>query len=159
MKKHYIFLLLAGILFIFAGCGGGGGGGSDAPFEAVITISPESSTIEVDEASLVATYVAQFVIAVKDSTGVPLNDVNLTIFYPWAEPNASVVRFFDGDPNRGGVFKDSPMAVTTDENGAYTLYFEYDAGGGLEYKADIQVISGSVVASATFEVKKVTAEE
>lgn len=181
MKKHYIFLFLAGILFIFAGCGGGGS--SDAPAESRITISPSSYSVK--NSSYWDVHRKDFLITVKDPNGVPLRDVDLRISFIWASPDGRFqTLFYDlascGDGiretplaqlNDGNNPKDSPMTVKTDENGSFILNLDFLSGGVdfncdgaidldadsepivLEWNADIQVISGSVFGSAEFTVE------
>ncbi|MEW6599598.1 MAG: hypothetical protein AB1499_01370 [Nitrospirota bacterium] len=156
MKRKYIIsLALFGLLFIIIGCGGGGveGGSEEAPAEATITITPPSgSYVGGDETTTVGAFVHKFTIVVKDANGIPLRNVDLTIFYPFAVPGSNVVQFYDGDPSQGAPAQDSPMTVTTDGNGSYTLFMVFLANGNQEYSADLQVNSGAVYGSATFEV-------
>ncbi len=160
IRRYIISLALVGLLFIITGCGGGGGaegGSEEAPAEATITINPSSlSYAGGDDTTVVAEFVQQFNIVVKDPAGIPLRNVDLTIFYPFAVPGSNVVQFYDGDPNQGAPAQDSPMTVTTDENGSYTLFITFLANGGLEYSADVQVSSGAVYGSSTFEVTATT---
>jgi hypothetical protein len=155
MKNRLINLITTAFLLVLIACGGGGGGGSDAPAEATITINPSSYTVEVSETYPDTTYTQYFQIVVKDGKGIPLNDVNLRISFPWAQPaEFAVVQLYDG-----GSPKDSPMKVKTDENGSYTLRFDYNVGVSAgEYYGDIEVTSGSIFKSARFEVTVATAE-
>ncbi len=165
LRKYIIYLALISLLFISLSCGGGSGGrgGEDAPAEATITINPLSTTITVAKEAPLTTYISSFTIVVKDGKGIPLNDVDITISYPWASTKAvdGVVQFYDGNPDGGASEIDSPTTAATDKNGAYTIWFKYWVGdtapltadaGDLEYKGDFQVTSGSVYQSATFEV-------
>ncbi|MBI5098941.1 MAG: hypothetical protein HZB30_06845 [Nitrospirae bacterium] len=158
MKNGFIALIITAFLFILTACGGGGGGSSDAPAEAEITTSVTSISVEfLDTAPYVCGFVDSFVIVVKDKkTGIPLNGVDVNIFNASAQPNGAN-QLYDGNPNDGGAAEDSPMTVTTDKNGAYTLYFTYCGGGGFEYKSDFMLSSGSVTELVEFEVKKKTA--
>ncbi len=89
-----------------------------------------------------------FNIVVTNQNGVPLNDVDIWITYPWAVPNpANRVQLYDGD-----IPKDTPMSVKTDSNGTYILRMDYVRGGGVEYTGTIQVTSGSVAGLADFSV-------
>jgi hypothetical protein len=160
MKNGFIALIITAFLFIFTACGGGGqGGSSDAPAEAEITTSSTSiSWAFADTNPFVCGNVDSFVIVVKDKkTGIPLRGVDVNIFNPLAQPNATAIQLFDGNPNDGGAAEDSPMTVTTDKNGAYTLYFTYCGGGGVEYKSDFLISSGSLTETVEFEVTKTTA--
>lgn len=169
IKKYIIHMVLISLAFISVGCGGSGGGGGgrggdDAPADSSITINPASTTITVTAGSSLTTYVSSFNIVVKDANGIPLNDVDLTISYPWASTSKTVgvVQFYDGYPYGSATAIASPVTVATDKNGAYTIWFTYVVGdtdgdplndaGDLEYKGDFQIISGSVYNSATFEV-------
>jgi hypothetical protein len=152
MKNSFITFIIMAFIITLSACGGGSGSGSDAPAEATITISPSEYTVTVAEGFPETTYTQLFLIVVKDANGIPLNDVKLRISFPWAQPNDDVVQLYDGDTP-----KDSPMRVSTDENGSYALRFDYKVGVG-EYKGDIQVTSGSVFESATFEVAVATEE-
>ena len=154
-KRYIIFLAFISLLFIIPGCGGGG---NDAPAESTITFSPSSATVTIAEGAPPAWYVYRFTIVATNPDGIPYDNIDLSIFYPWAEPGDRVVQFYDGDPSKGAPAKDSPMSVKTDENGSYTLFFVYVGGGGAEYSGDIQVTSGSVFGSASFEVKTEAAE-
>jgi len=49
------------------------------------------------------------------------------------------------------------MTLTTDKNGAITLYFKY-CGGGAEYGGDFLVSSGPIFETVTFDVTVDTAE-
>ncbi len=162
MKRRYIIsLALVALLLIIPGCGRDNS--EDAPADATITISPSSNTITVAAGYPLTTYSSSFTIVVKDKKGTPLNDVDLTISYPWASTatTTGVVQFYDGVPDGGASATVSPMTATTDKNGAYTIWFTYQVGdtapgvadeGDLAYKGDFQVTSGSLFSSATFEV-------
>lgn len=166
-RRYIIYLALISLLFIPFGCGGGSGGrgGEDAPADATLTINPPSTTITIDAGASLKTYTSSFTIVVKDANDIPLNDVDLTISYPWASTSASsgVVQFYDGNPDGGSATAvASPLTAATDKNGSYTMWFTYTVGdtdgdpandaGDLEYKGDFQVTSGSLFESATFEV-------
>ncbi|MBI5408939.1 MAG: hypothetical protein HZA14_06205 [Nitrospirae bacterium] len=151
MKNVYTVLLITGLFFMLSACGGGGvgdGGSVDAPADSdiAITVSPDEATItDGSSTTVVDTYYFQIVVKKGD---IPLRDVNLSISFPWAVPSpAGAVQLYDGATK-----VDSPMNVTTDANGAYNLRFDYIRGGGVEYKGDLFVVSGSKSASATFEV-------
>jgi hypothetical protein len=148
MRKFTLLLTITISLFILSSCGGGGGG-YDAPAEGKITISGAPGTITITDIATNWYEYCCFVIVVKDSNGIPLNNVNLSISYPWAIPNPpGLVQLYDGDAPQ-----DSPMDVTTDENGAYYLKIGYK-GGLLDYTGSVLVVSGSLSATATFEVSQ-----
>jgi len=152
IRRYIISLALVGLLFIIPGCGGGGGGGGDdvvAPAESTITISgAPSDTISIGTSSTSWYEYCCIVIVVKNANGIPLNDVDISISYPWAVPSPpGLVQFYDGKNNP----QDSPLNVKTDINGAYYLKIGYQ-GGLLEYTGSILVVSGSVSAAATFAV-------
>ncbi len=143
VKRFFVVISLLSFIFILQGCGG-----YDAPETATITINPSSVKIT-DGTSGVNTTTQYFIITVKDENGIPLKNVEVWISYLWAAPNAyDFVQLYDGDDA-----EDSPMNVTTDENGAYNLRFDFKSGGGLEYSADLEVSSGSVYNSAEFKVE------
>lgn len=149
IRRYIISLVLVGLIFLISGCGGGGGGGNDvvAPAESTITISGAPETISIGTSSTSWYEYCCFVIVVKDANGIPLNGVDLSISYPWAIPNPpGLVQFYDGNTP-----KDSPLNVTTDENGAYYLKIGYQ-GGLVTYTGSIIVVSGSVSTTATFAV-------
>ena len=140
IKKIIIGLCLMGSFFILSGCGN-----PDAPETSTITITgPESIA---DGSASTSTDSAFFLIVVKNSSGVPLDDVEIWITYPWAIPSpANLTQLYDGDTP-----KDSPMSVETDENGAFNLRMDY-LRGLVDYNGAIQVTSGSVVGTADFAV-------
>jgi len=148
IKKIIIGLCLMGSFFIWAGCGD-----TDAPETSTITITgPESIA---DGSPLTSTDTAIFLIVVKNQSGVPLDNVEIWITYPWAIPSpASLVQLYDGDDP-----EDSPMKVETDSNGAFNLRMDYLRGGGVEYTGTIQVTSGAVVGTADFAVSAGGEEE
>ncbi len=141
IKKIIIGLCLMGSFVIWYGCGS-----PDAPETSTITITgPESIT---DGSASTSTDSAFFLIVVKNRSGVPLDDVEIWITYPWAIPSpAAAVQLYDDDDP-----EDSPMKVKTDSNGAYNLRMDYLRGGGIEYTGTIQVTSGAVVGTAEFDV-------
>jgi hypothetical protein len=154
MKNRLIVLITTAFFLGLVACGGGG---HDAPAEATITIKPVDTTITVAENYPDTTYTQYFQIVVKDKNGIPLRDVKLRISYPWAVPAAfPVVQLYDGNSP-----KNSPMTVETDENGSYTLRFDYKVGfdGSFdrEYSGDLTVTSGSLFESASFAVAVETA--
>lgn len=149
MKNFSVLLLMATFVFMLSSCGGGGG--TDAPAEAKITISPPNNRIACTGSTTV-TGTTYFSITVKDPTGIPLSDVNLSISYPYAVPDASgFVQLYDDTTP-----KDSPMDVTTDENGTYYLSLSYERGCDVipanGYSGDLLVVSGSLSATSTFAV-------
>ncbi len=154
MKRYtMMFLILMGLLFVLSGCGGGVDLGSDdsvcAPPDATITIVPSSNTItDLGVIPAPEWHTTTFTITVKDKNGIPLNDVDLWITFPWAVPDSLArVQLFDGNTP-----KDSPMHAITDENGVFNLRFDYQFGGGIQYFGDLEVRSCSVYQKATFTV-------
>ncbi len=140
--RRYVILssILIGIFFL-VGCGD-----VQAPDEATITIHPPDPTV-VDAGIETVWDTYYFSIVVEDENGIPLNDVEITITFPWAEPGeAGLVRLYDGDTR-----EDSPMKVVTDKNGTYYLRFDY-LRGGKDYYGNLQVRSGNVFASTNFTV-------
>jgi len=125
-------------------------GNSDvsAPPGSTITISPAG--LKVEDGRTQVYYDQQlFTVTVHDAEGRPIRDAEITIFYLWAEPNPSaVVQLYDSNNNP----VDSPFTAHTDEFGTYTFYFGFNSGGGLSYKADLEVRSGEIFASQTIEI-------
>jgi len=160
MKNRLINLITTAFLFVLVACGGGGSGsGVDAPEEAVISTSvSEISWSFADTTGYSCSFVDSFIIVVKDkATNVPLSNVRLTIFNSLAVPNTGVILLYDGDPNDGGHGENSPMTVTTDKNGTFTLYFGYCGGGGVEYASPFTISSGPLNEIVSFEVVAETA--
>ncbi|MBI5739970.1 MAG: hypothetical protein HZA16_04540 [Nitrospirae bacterium] len=155
MRTLTVPLMIVALFLILSACGGGGGG-VDAPAESTLTTSVASISVEFAETDPYScSIVDSFVISAKTASGIPLNNVTLTIFFPYAQPYGSI-QLYDGNPASGAPAKDAPMTVTTDENGIYILYFTYCGGGGVEYKSDFTVTSGALFEAVTFEVKKVS---
>ncbi len=152
MKKRYILMSLVLISFLFLiSCGGSGS--VSAPADAAITISPSTFTLT-DGTSVTQEHIQEFLIVVKDENGIPLKDVDLRIQYIWAIPDPSeLVQLLDTNSPAN-----SPYHATTDENGSYISRLQFKSGGGLSYRADLQVTSGSLFKSATLEVKAAAAE-
>jgi hypothetical protein len=135
-------ILFAAAAMLFSGCGGQT---SDAPSGSEITFS--TGDVKIMDGTAKHTEDYYITIIVKNEEGIPLNNVELTITYPWAVPSVSaLVQFYDDVTP-----VNSPMKVTTDENGAYLLHFKYETGT-LEYLGSIVVVSGSSSASVKFEV-------
>jgi len=161
MNKRLINLITTAFLLVLIACGGGGGGsGTDAPIEAEITTSVSSITWTFAEAAgFQCENVDFFYVVVQNSaTNVPLNNVNVKISNPLAEPNNTAIQLYDGDPTDGGHAENSPMTLTTDINGTVTVYFKYCGGGGVEYGGDFLVSSGPIFETVTFDVTVDTAE-
>ena len=179
IKRYIVFLALVSCLFVMMGCGGED---NSAPADATITIAP--TEITVTDGSLWDVHRQPWLITVKDPNGIPLRGVELRISFIWASPDGRYDSLlFDVDNcdginetplaqlNDGNTPVDSPMTVSTDEDGSYILNFDFLSGGLdadcdglldldlagdpliLEWNADIEVTSGSVFNSATFEVK------
>ncbi len=156
MVNRCIFFIAAAFLLVLSACGGGSDG-HDAPFDSSITTdrSSISWTCADDEdpaTNDTGVLTDTLTIFVKNENGIPLRDVGLNIFFPLAVPNANLVQLYDGDPGHGASPKDSPLSVKTDENGAYTLYFQFLCGGGVEFTADFQISSGSLSTLVTLDV-------
>lgn len=128
-----------------------------APLGSQILISPEK--YEVTDGSLASNRHYQlFRITVINSSGHPVGRVKLTIAYQWAIPDISgLVMLYDGacsDTNPPtNPPRNSPFEAVTDDNGTYSLCLGYLSGGGLEYKAGLEVWSGSVYNSADVSIK------
>ncbi|RJQ20306.1 MAG: hypothetical protein C4560_05280 [Nitrospiraceae bacterium] len=149
MKKSSVILAIIGFVFILSACGGGAGGDADAPADGSITTSVSSIPWEYATDSS-GSRTGSFTIVVKNANGIPLEDVSVTIFNTLAEPFASSIQLYDGNPDDGAPAKDAPMTVTTDENGSYTLYFDFVVG--VEYASNFQITSGSLSKSVSLEV-------
>jgi len=155
MKKLSVLLTLITFLLILSACGGGG---VDAPEGAAITINPDDFSVTDGTATAEGSRL-DYQIVVRNEDGIPLNNVEITISFPWAAPNQAIpgttlVQLYDGDEA-----KNSPMTVRTDINGAYNLRFDFLSGGGLAYDGDLTVTSGSAFGSATFAVAAAASEE
>lgn len=149
-RKRLLFkiLLLLSLLgtsvFFMSSCGSGS---VSAPPGATITINP--ATLSVTDETTEPTWKTQFfTILVKNSDGNPLGNIKITISYPWAVPDsAGLVQLYDGSTP-----VNSPFDAKTDDFGVYHLRFDYQSGGGLKYKGDLEVRSGSAFKTAAFEV-------
>ncbi len=144
-KILLLLTLLGASVFFMSSCGGGS---VSAPPGATITINP--ATLSVTDGTTEPNWKTRFfTIFVKDSKGNPLGNIKISIFYPWAVPDsAGVVQLYDGSTP-----VNSPFDAETDDFGAYNLRFDYLSGGGLNYKGDLEVRSGSAFGSASVEVK------
>lgn len=146
MKSRYFIygIFILGLISIL-GCGKGES--FTAPSGSTITINPSSVSVT-DGSSTASTHSQPFTITVLDSNGKPMNDTEISIFFQWAVPDiAGVVQLYDGSTP-----KNSPFTAVTDENGVYNLRFDYQSGGGLSYKGDLEVRSASAFAKATVEI-------
>ncbi len=148
MIKRFLLLINSIILaFMFLGCGGGT---DPSPEGSEITFG--SGDIEITDGGATVWDDGYVNVIVKNEEGIPLNNVELVISYPWAAPSPGIpgtgflVQLYDGDDNP----KNSPMTVETDEYGTFYLHYGY-LRGSLEYFGDLSVVSGS--ASASIEIK------
>lgn len=151
MKRFFVLLMY--LLLFTSGCADD----NVAPSSAVITISPEGATVT-DTSTTSSWHTRYFTILVKDSkTAAPMNDVEITISFPLAVPDFSgAVQLYNGNNA-----VNSPFKAKTDSMGTYILRFDYISGGDsngdgtadMAYKGDLEVRSGSVFTSVTFEVK------
>lgn len=140
-----LLTLLGASVFFMSSCGGGS---VSAPPGATITITPESFTPPPDGSAESSWHTQFFTILVKNSDGNPLGNIKITISYPWAVPDsAGLVQLYDGSTP-----VNSPFDAKTDDFGVYHLRFDYQSGGGLKYKGDLEVRSGSAFKTAAFEV-------
>ena len=144
IKRFLVLISITIVAVMILGCGGGT---EFAPEGSEITFS--SGDMEISDGGGTTFWDHEYVtIFVKNGEGLPLSDVSLVVTYPWAAPSPNFpMQLYDGD-----VKKDSPMTVKTDENGAYTLYFGYQRGGGVEYYGYLSVVSGTASASVEFKV-------
>lgn len=146
MKNRYFIygIFFMGLISIL-GCGDGG---SSSPSKSTMTINPATVSVT-DGSGTVSTHSQSFTITVLDSNGKPMNEQEITISFPWAVPDsAGVVQLYDGNTP-----VNSPFKAETDKFGVYNLRFDYQTGGGLAYKGDIEVRSATVYAKASVEVK------
>ena len=142
IKKIIIGLCVMGSFFIWSGCGGS----YEAPAGSTITITGIDTITDSNSSTVIDSTI--FHIAATAPNSDPLNDVEISITYPWAIPSpAGAVQLYDGDDP-----EDSPMKVETDSYGTYNLRIDYQRGGGVEYTGTIQVTSGSAVGTAEFSV-------
>jgi len=153
-KSRFFFFLVAVFLFGASGCGGSNTNTNynySAPSTSSITIDPADQTWTFGVTMPVSTNQDHFTITVKDANGNPMNNVKITISYPWAAPNTnSRVQFYsDGTL---AVKEPSPFDAVTDKFGAYVLNYTYDAGGGLSYFGNLKAQSGSVVGTAKLTI-------
>jgi hypothetical protein len=126
--------------------GDGLGDACDTSIGSTITITGPDNITDITPST--STDTAFFAIVVKNQSGVPLANVEISITYPWAVPNpAALVQLFDGNNTQ----QDSPMSVTTDANGTFNLRMDYQRGL-VDYTGTIQVTSGSVIGTADFSV-------
>ena len=157
MIKRFIYTIFS-VCLIFAITGCGGNSGSEAPEGTTITISGTESRVN-GHADMTATE-DELRIIVKNADGIPLNNVKLRISFGFAR---SAVRplIYDAATNTGGYrvlfFDDgsetnSPMEVTTDKYGVYTLVFRYWSGNSVAYTGDFVVSSGTSTATHEFAV-------
>lgn len=149
MSMRYMgkFLVISIILVMLIPMGGCGKSDSvTAPSGSIITINPTDLTIT-DSSETVRTWTAYFTITVTDDSGNPMNDTDVSIFFPWAVPQGAVVQLYDGTTP-----KNSPFTAKTDENGVYNLRFDYMSGGGLDYFGDLEVRSGSSFTSTAVTI-------
>lgn len=140
MSKRYMakFLVISIILVMLIPIWGCSKSDSvTAPSGSTITINPSDLTVT-DSSETVRTWTAYFTITVTDNNGNPMNDTDVSIFFPWAVPQGTVVQLYDGNTP-----KNSPFTAKTDENGVYNLRFDYMSGGGLDYFGNLEVRTGS----------------
>lgn len=124
-----------------------------APDDAEITINPTSG----DYKNTTDEFFHQtFTISVKDSKGVPLNGVEITIEFVWApnyscpEPNCvPVLKLIDKDNKEVS----SPFTTRTLDNGTYPITLRLYASG-YSYEADLVVRSGTAYASAKIKMNQ-----
>jgi hypothetical protein len=147
-KSGLFFLLL--FLVVAAGCGSSN---YSATSSSTITIDPSTRTVTFAALSSVTTSQDHFTITVKDAAGNPMNNVEITISYPWAAPNTFSDVHFYSDGNLTAA-EPSPFKAHTDKFGVYILNYTYDGGGGMEYTGELKAQSGAVVGTATFAVAK-----
>ncbi|MBM4136572.1 MAG: hypothetical protein FJ241_07045 [Nitrospira sp.] len=142
MKKYLGLLLLFLFLIPFSGCGES----VSAPPGAKVKINPSEVTIT--DTGAIDTHTQFFSISVTDANDIPLGNIKITISYPWAVPDSSgVVQLYNGSTP-----VNSPFDTETDDFGIYNLRMDYQSGG-LDYKGDLEVRSGTAYGKASFEVK------
>ncbi len=146
-KKTYLLLPL--MLFFIVNCGGAKN--PAAPSGSVITINPSSFELTTGSTLPVTYRTAYFTITVyQDSAKTkPLDNIKITIDHIFASPAERYYIQFYHDGER----VESPFTVNTDSYGTYTLRVDFMSGGGVAFKGDINVRSGSAFINATFEVK------
>lgn len=148
MKRYksllFIFSLVTMMLIVIGGCQPGN---VTAPSGGSIEFSPSEITVT-DQGSVINTFTAYLTIVVYDSNLQPMNGQDITIFYPWAVPQATVVQLYDG-----ATPVNSPFTAKTDSNGLYHLRVDYMSGGGLAYFGELEVRSGTNFGTASIQVK------
>jgi hypothetical protein len=146
IKRVFVGFAILSFLFTAYGCGE-----KTAPVDTVITIDPDK--VEVTDSTATPSVSTQYFRIVATKTDInnktlPVNDAEIWIDFMWAVPDAvSLVQLYEGDTP-----VDSPMSVKTDDHGVYNLRVDFLHGGGLEYKGDVEVSSGSAFGSAEFSV-------
>jgi hypothetical protein len=113
IKRYIIYSALISLLFISYGCGGGGGG-EDAPAGSTITVNPSSITYD----SISGDTIQNISVVVKNEDAILLNNVELFISGPFAEPRVPAryqfyKKFDAADP------VDSGFTAVTNQNGVY----------------------------------------
>lgn len=158
--RRFFFLVLIALSFIVSGCGtniDSPSGEITAPPGSKIIINP--SKLEVtDGASTRSRHFQSFTISVFSPLNQPIGRVKLKISYLWASPDPyDLVQLYDGycsdtyPPTNPP--KNSPFEAVTDDYGVYNLCVGFLSGGGLEYKAGLEVHSGTVYNSAELSIK------
>ncbi len=149
IRKFINSIFFVSLAFILFSCGGSGGNSEDgwaAPYDAVITF--DTGDIALVRTAGDIERIFRLRVIVKNSQGIPLENVQLTINYLFAVPNPGNYIHFIDDSER----VDAPMNVKTNINGIYDIEFYYWSGNSFDYTADITVTSGSVSNSVEFAV-------
>jgi hypothetical protein len=155
-KSKFIIFLFLVFLVAAAGCGGSNTSTNynySAPATATITIDPSDQAFS-PVGGLTSSQHDSFKITVKDANGIPMNNIKITMTFPWATPDSNganqFVQFYSDGANT--IPEPSPFDAVTDKFGVYTLYYTYQLGGGVSYFGNLKVQSGAVVGTAKLTI-------
>ena len=159
LKKIGLGVVVSAWVFALSGCGGEGNG---APDGSAVTISPSGATWKVAGPGCAGTdfNFHVFNITVRNSDGVPLNNVDLYVTLDLAANNATtaqIMRLYDDPEWQGGSStlpqnqKSTPYVTKTDGYGSKRLVVGVDIGG-CTYTGSLNVYSGTAFGSASISV-------
>lgn len=146
-KAYFLFLLLPLLAVYITGCGEAN---PAAPAGSVITINAEKREWKTGATNPREWKTEYLTITVYENSDKikPMSDIEINISCPLASPtDYYVIQFY-----HQGERVNSPLTVKTDKYGTYILRLEWLSGGGMEYKAPIEIRSGTAFASYEIEV-------